>query len=62
MVKTKRGRVLWTLPSHGRGTCPVCGTTRIKLLYTKVKSDGEILKVCKRCDKAPQAKVDAVTK
>lgn len=41
MVKTKRGRVLWTLPSHGRGTCPVCGTTRIKLLYTKVKSDGE---------------------
>lgn len=62
MSKTKRGRVLWTLPSRGRGTCPVCGSTRIKLLYTKIKSDGTALKVCKRCDKATQVRVDSATR
>ncbi|MEK4062942.1 MULTISPECIES: hypothetical protein [Paenibacillus] len=61
MPKTKRGRVLWNLPSRGRGTCPICETTRIKLLYPKVKSDGTGIKVCKRCSKAPQVKVDAIT-
>ena len=24
MAKTKRGRALWSMPSRGRGTCPVC--------------------------------------
>ncbi|ASA19449.1 hypothetical protein [Paenibacillus donghaensis] len=61
MPKTKRGRVLWSLPSRGRGTCPVCSNTRIKLLYTRVKSDGTGVKVCKRCTKATQPRVDAIT-
>lgn len=61
MSKTKRGRVLWNLPSRGRGTCPVCRSTRIKLLYPRTKSDGTAVKVCKRCDKAPQTKVDAIS-
>ncbi|WP_082865583.1 hypothetical protein [Paenibacillus crassostreae] len=61
MAKTKRGHALWNLPSRGRGTCPVCQSTRIKLLYPRTKSDGTAVKVCKRCDKAPQVKVDAST-
>lgn len=61
MPKTKRGRVLWSLPSRGRGTCPICKSTRIKLLYTQINSAGQSIKVCKRCSKAPQDKVDALT-
>ncbi|MEI2283416.1 MULTISPECIES: hypothetical protein [Paenibacillus] len=58
MAKTKRGRVLWSLPSRGRGTCPICKSTRIKLLYTQTKTDGTSLKVCKKCSKAVQSRVD----
>nr|WP_223837126.1 hypothetical protein [Paenibacillus oceani] len=61
MAKTKRGRVLWNLPSRGRGTCTLCGSTRIKLLYPRTRSDGSTVKVCKRCAKAPQMKVDLST-
>lgn len=60
MAKSKRGRSLWHLPARGRGTCPVCHSTRIKLLYPRTKSDGTSLKVCKRCDKAPQSRIDAL--
>ncbi|WP_125661638.1 hypothetical protein [Paenibacillus baekrokdamisoli] len=59
MAKTKRGRILWSLPSRGRGTCPVCSTKRIKLLYSRAKSDGTTIKVCKRCIPAAQPRVDA---
>lgn len=58
MAKTKRGRALWNLPSRGRGTCPICESTRIKLLYTVTKSDGTSLQVCKRCDNATQTRID----
>ncbi|MCU6707254.1 hypothetical protein M6D81_00915 [Paenibacillus sp. J5C_2022] len=51
MAKAKRGRALWRLPARGRGTCPICQATRIKLLYPLVKSDGTKLTVCKRCSK-----------
>lgn len=47
--KTHRGKTLWKLPSHGRGTCPVCKTTRIKVLYEIVAGDGSKINVCKRC-------------
>ncbi|TMV49980.1 hypothetical protein FE783_10425 [Paenibacillus mesophilus] len=60
MPKTKRGRVLWNMPSRGRGTCPICTSTRIKLLYPRTKTDGKAVKVCKRCAGAPQVKIDAV--
>lgn len=48
-TKQHRGKTLIKLPSHGRGTCPVCKTTRIKVLYTINTEDGNKLTVCKRC-------------
>lgn len=60
MPKTKRGRALWNVPSRGRGTCPVCASTRIKLLYSRTATGGTAMKVCKRCSGAPQGKIDAV--
>lgn len=60
MSKPHRGRALWKMTSRGRGTCPVCSATRIKLLYTKNRSDGSQLVVCKRCSKAETATLDAV--
>ncbi|MDN4069486.1 hypothetical protein QYF50_16420 [Paenibacillus vini] len=59
MSKSKRGKALWILPSRGRGTCPVCRSTRIKLLYTKMSSSGQALKVCKKCFNASQERIDA---
>jgi len=50
MAKSNRGKTLKKLPSRGRGTCPLCGKTRIKLLYTHVGESGQ-LKVCKQCNK-----------
>ncbi|WP_090978509.1 hypothetical protein [Paenibacillus sp. CF384] len=61
MAKTKRGRALWSLPSRGRGTCPVCSRTRIKLLYPRAKTDGSTVKVCKQCIHSPQESVDRIT-
>jgi len=60
MAKTKRGRSLWNLPSRGRGKCPVCSSTRIKLLYPRTRTDGTALKVCKKCANASQTRVDAI--
>jgi hypothetical protein len=31
MAKRNRGKTINYLPSRGRGTCPLCGRTRIKL-------------------------------
>ncbi len=49
MAKTTRGKGLWNTPSRGRGTCPVCQSTRIKCLHTNVTEVGAQLKVCKKC-------------
>lgn len=48
-TKSHRGKTLWKLPSRGRGTCPVCKTRRIKVLYDIIAGDGNKIKVCKRC-------------
>ncbi len=56
-AKTHRGKTLLKLPSHGRGTCPVCKATRIKVLYEIVTGDGNKLKVCKRCQNRKIASV-----
>ncbi|MGG4395505.1 hypothetical protein ABEX25_14485 [Paenibacillus thiaminolyticus] len=61
MAKNKRGKSLWKLPARGRGTCPVCASTRIKLLYSRTKSDGQTLNVCKKCYPAVQKRIDAST-
>jgi len=48
MGKTHRGKGLFSTPAHGRGSCPTCGRTRIKLLYSGTNG-GEQVKVCKNC-------------
>ncbi len=48
-TKQYRGKTLLKLPSRGRGNCPVCKTTRIKVLYDLITGDGNKIKVCKRC-------------
>ncbi len=50
MAKTHRGKVLWKLPAHGRGTCPICGRTRVKILWPHLVG-GVTQNVCKRCHK-----------
>lgn len=51
MGKTHRGTGIKELPNHGRGTCPRCGATNIKLLYEK-EIDGKQVKLCKFCNAA----------
>lgn len=58
MAKTKRGKALRNMPSRGRGTCPVCGATRIKLLYSRTATSGSSIQTCKRCFKAEQPRID----
>jgi hypothetical protein len=53
MAKTHRGKALWNLPAHGRGTCPICKAARIKVLYNRTAPDGAEVKVCKRCRRKP---------
>ena len=48
MSKSNRGKGLVNVPGRGRGTCPVCGRTAIKVLYDAKKGE-QTLKVCKRC-------------
>ncbi|WP_238651660.1 hypothetical protein [Paenibacillus piscarius] len=57
MSKNKRGKALWRTPSRARGTCPVCGSTRIKLLYIGKDPEGKQLAVCKKCDGKQQKAV-----
>lgn len=49
MAKTNRGKGLRRLLTHGRGTCPICKATRVKVLYERTAPDGAQVKVCKRC-------------
>ncbi|MCU0522756.1 MAG: hypothetical protein MUF84_18965 [Anaerolineae bacterium] len=51
MGKQHRGKGIRHLLRGGRGTCPVCGTTAIKVLYDRTTADGAKIKVCKRCRK-----------
>ena len=51
MAKNHRGTGLRTLPSKGRGECPRCHKTGIKLVY-EVEIDGNKVKVCKFCNGA----------
>ncbi len=49
MAKRYRGKALSTLPSNGRGKCPLCGRTRIKLLYPHKTDTNQTIQVCKNC-------------
>jgi RNA polymerase subunit RPABC4/transcription elongation factor Spt4 len=46
MSKAHRGKGIRELAAHGRGTCPVCGATGIKVLY---EAGEQKVKVCKPC-------------
>lgn len=48
MAKNHRGKGIKTLPAHGRGICPVCNRTGIKITH-EVKVGDKIHKVCKNC-------------
>ncbi|MCL2269704.1 MAG: hypothetical protein FWC24_00020 [Treponema sp.] len=48
MSKPHRGKTIRELFARGRGTCPVCGASGIKLLY-ELEADGKKVKVCKPC-------------
>lgn len=54
MSKAHRGKGLNELFRRGRGTCPVCQRTGVKLLY-EVEIDGNKTNICKIC-KAVNAK------
>lgn len=49
MSKNHRGAGIRSLVSHGRGECPVCHRTGVKVLY-EVEVDGKKVKVCKVCN------------
>ena len=51
MAKNHRGTGMRSFPSRGRGECPRCHKTGIKMSY-EVEIDGNKVKVCKVCNGA----------
>ena len=49
MSKNHRGSGIRNLPLIGRGECPVCKRTGVKILYEQTV-DGQTVKVCKICN------------
>lgn len=49
MSKNHRGFGIRELERNGRGACPICKRTGIKVLY-EVKQDDQTIKVCKECN------------
>jgi hypothetical protein len=48
MSKAHRGKGIRSLGFHGRGECPVCKRTNVKVLYEH-ESGGTKVKLCKIC-------------
>ena len=51
MSKPHRGKAIRELPFRGRGVCPVCSRTNVKILYEH-ESEGKKIKTCKICKAA----------
>ncbi len=51
MSKAHRGAGLQDKAYHGRGTCPVCQRTGIKVVY-EAEAEGKKLAICKQCKAA----------
>jgi hypothetical protein len=49
MSKARRGKGTYELFARGRGDCPVCKRTGIKLLY-EYEIKGNKVKICKICN------------
>lgn len=47
MAKQKRGKVL-KLEKNWRGTCPLCGRTRVKIAWPETNTRGSRM-ICKAC-------------
>jgi len=48
MSKAHRGKGTYENVNRGRGTCPVCKRTGVKVLYSH-EQDGKTLQICKIC-------------
>jgi len=48
MAKPHRGRSIRELYAHGRGECPVCKRSNVKVLYEQESGDQKF-KICKVC-------------
>jgi len=48
MYKAHRGKCLREVFARGRGTCPVCGRSGVKVVYEQ-EIDGKKVKICKIC-------------
>ena len=51
MSKSHRGKGIRDQFAHGRGTCPVCSRSSVKVLYEQ-ESGGQKFKICKTCKAA----------
>ena len=51
MSKVHRGKGIIDQYAHGRGVCPVCKRTNVKILYEQEHGDQKI-KICKICKAA----------
>ncbi|MGI6466275.1 MAG: hypothetical protein ACOXZZ_01565 [Sphaerochaetaceae bacterium] len=49
MAKAHRGAGIRDQKSGGRGTCPVCKRTAIKVLYEQEIDEAKVM-VCKQCN------------
>lgn len=58
MAKNHRGKGIRALPNHGRGECPVCHNTGVKVLH-EVKVGDKTHKVCKSCKNIAAARLSA---
>lgn len=48
MSKSHRGSGIRSMPSHGRGTCPRCKRTGVKVLYEHEEGEQKLM-ICKIC-------------
>lgn len=49
MSKAHRGSGIRSEVNHGRGQCPVCKRTEVKVMY-EATIDGQKAKICKPCN------------
>ena len=56
MAKNNRGAEVKKMPNQGRGECPSCHRTGVKLLY-EVKIGDKTIMVCKTCKGIPAEKM-----
>ncbi|MEG0306759.1 MAG: hypothetical protein RR636_02365 [Clostridium sp.] len=48
MGKQKRGKVIKSIVGW-RGTCPLCGRKRVRLVWSKKDVAGKTINICKIC-------------